>query len=142
MSAEALAGLKAFWEGLTPERLAAIDAVYAPEAYFRDPFNEVRGIAELRRIFGHMYDTLEEPRFAIAETILEGDRAVLIWDFDFRIKAWQPGVTRRIHGLSVVRFGPDGRVTWHRDYWDAAGELYAQLPVVGPLMRFLARRMA
>jgi steroid delta-isomerase len=142
VSAEALAGLKAFWEGLTPERLAAIDAVYAPEAYFRDPFNEVRGIAELRRIFGHMYDTLEEPRFAIAETILEGDRAVLIWDFDFRIKAWQPGVTRRIHGLSVVRFGPDGRVTWHRDYWDAAGELYAQLPVVGPLMRFLATKMA
>ena len=142
MSAEALAGLWAFWEGLTPERLAAIDAVYAPEAYFRDPFNEVRGVAELRRIFGHMYETLEEPRFAIAETILEGDRAVLIWDFDFRIKAWRPGVTRRIHGLSVVRFGPDGRVIWHRDYWDAAGELYAQLPVVGPLMRLLARKMA
>ena len=89
-----------------------------------------------------MYETLEEPRFAIVETILEGDRAVLIWDFDFRIQAWQPGVTRRIHGLSVVRFGPDGRVTWHRDYWDAAGELYAKLPLVGPLMRFLARKMA
>jgi steroid delta-isomerase len=142
VSAEALAGLKAFWEDLTPERLAGIDAIYSPEAYFRDPFNEARGTAELRRIFGHMYETLEEPRFAIAETILEGDRAVLIWDFDFRIKAWRPGVTRRIHGLSVVRFGPDGRVTWHRDYWDAAGELYAKLPVVGPLMRFLARKMA
>lgn len=142
MSAEALAGLKAFWEGLTPERLAAIDAVYAPEAYFRDPFNEVRGLGELARIFGHMYDTLEEPRFTIAETILEGDRAVLIWDFDFRVKAWKPDVVQRIHGLSVVRFGADGRVTWHRDYWDAAGELYAQLPVVGPLMRFLARKMA
>jgi steroid delta-isomerase len=142
VSAEALARLKGFWEGLTPERLAGIDAVYAPEAYFRDPFNEVRGLAELRRIFGHMYETLEEPRFAITETILEGDRAVLIWDFDFRIRAWQPGVARRIHGLSVVRFGPDGRVTWHRDYWDAAGELYAKLPVVGPLMRFLARKMA
>jgi hypothetical protein len=33
-------------------------------------------------------------------------------------------------------------VVWHRDYWDAAGELYAKLPLVGPLMRFLARRMA
>ena len=142
MSAEALAGLKAFWEGLTPERLAGIDAVYAPGAYFRDPFNEVRGLGELARIFGHMYDTLEEPRFTIAETILEGDRAVLIWDFDFRVKAWRPDVVQRIHGLSVVRFGADGRVTYHRDYWDAAGELYAKLPLVGPLMRFLARKMA
>jgi steroid delta-isomerase len=142
VSARALAGLKAYWEGLTRERLGALDTVYAPEAYFRDPFNEVRGIGELRRIFGHMYDTLEEPRFAITETLLDGDRAVLIWDFDFRIRAWKPEATQRIHGLSVVRFGPDGRVTWHRDYWDAAGELYAKLPLVGPLMRYLARRMA
>ena len=142
MSAQALAGLKAFWEGLTPERLAGIDAVYAPEAYFRDPFNEVRGVKELERIFGHLYETLDEPRFTITETILQGERAVLIWDFDFRVKSWKPRVTQRIHGLSVVRFGPGGRVTYHRDYWDAAGELYAKLPLVGPLMRFLARKMA
>ena len=142
MSAEALARLKAYWETVTPDRLASLDTVYTPEAYFRDPFNEVRGAGELKRIFGHMYETLEAPRFAITETILEGDRAVLVWDFDFRIKAYKPRVTQRIHGLSVVRFAPDGRVEYHRDYWDAAGELYAKLPLVGPLMRFLARRMA
>ena len=142
MSAEALAGLKAYWEGLTQERVGGLDAVYAPDVHFRDPFNDVRGIEELRRIFGHMYETLEEPRFAITETILEGDRAVLVWDFDFRIRAWKPRVTQRIHGLSMVRFGADGRVTDHRDYWDAAGELYAKLPLVGPLVRYLARRMA
>ena len=142
MSADALARLKSYWETVSRERLADLGSVYAPEAYFRDPFNEVRGLGELARIFGHMYETLEEPRFTITETILEGDRAVLVWDFDFRVKAWKPDVVQRIHGLSVVRFGADGRVTWHRDYWDAAGELYAKLPVVGPLMRFLARRMA
>lgn len=142
MSAEALARLKAYWEALTQERVGSLDAVYAPDVHFRDPFNDVRGIEELRRIFGHMYETLEEPRFAITETILEGDRAVLVWDFDFRIRAWKPRVTQRIHGLSVVRFGADGRVADHRDYWDAAGELYAKLPLVGPLVRYLARRMA
>jgi len=142
VSAEALARLKAYWEALTQERVGSLDAVYAPDVHFRDPFNDVRGIEELRRIFGHMYETLEEPRFAITETILEGDRAVLVWDFDFRIRAWKPRVTQRIHGLSVVRFGADGRVTDHRDYWDAAGELYAKLPLVGPLVRYLARRMA
>jgi steroid delta-isomerase len=142
VSAEALAGLKAYWEGLTRERLDLLDTVYASDAWFRDPFNEVRGIEELRRVFGHMFDTLEAPRFTIAETILEGDRAVLIWDFDYRIRAYRPHEARRIHGLSVVRFAPDGRVASHRDYWDAAGELYATLPVVGPLMRYLARKMA
>jgi steroid delta-isomerase len=141
MSREALEAVKAYWEGLTRERVAELGTVYAPDAYFRDPFNEVRGIAELGRVFDHMYDALEEPRFRITETILEASAAALIWDFTFRARKWKPEVTQTIHGLSHVRFGPDGRVTYHRDYWDAAGELYAKLPLVGPLMRYLARRM-
>jgi hypothetical protein len=32
-------------------------------------------------------------------------------------------------------------VRLHRDYWDAAGELYAQLPLLGALMRWLQRRL-
>lgn len=134
--------LVAYWEGLTPQSLGRLGEVYAPDAYFRDPFNEVRGIPALQRVFGHMYETLEAPRFTIVETIAQGEAAVLLWDFEFRIRSLQPGTVRRIHGASHVRFAPDGRVAWHRDYWDAAGELYAQLPLVGPLARFLARRLS
>jgi hypothetical protein len=31
-------------------------------------------------------------------------------------------------------------VTYHRDYWAVAEELYEKLPVVGVLMRWLKRR--
>ncbi len=141
LNAEALAGLRAYWEGLTREGVKELGGVYAADACFRDPFNEVRGLAQLQRVFDHMYDTLEEPRFHVRETILQEASAVLVWDFEFRVKAWKPEVVRTIHGVSHVRFGPDGLVTYHRDYWDAAGELYAKLPVVGPLMRYLARKM-
>jgi len=30
----------------------------------------------------------------------------------------------------------------HRDYWDAAEELYEHLPLVGSLLRWLKRRIA
>lgn len=142
MSREGLAGLQAYFEALTPATLRHLDTVYTPDAYFKDPFNEVRGIEEIQRIFEGMYEAMHEPRFRIEETLLEGDRAVLVWDFTFRIKRFKPDTEQRIRGLSLVRFGPDGRVAFHRDYWDAAGELYAKLPLVGPLMRYLARRMA
>jgi hypothetical protein len=33
-----------------------------------------------------------------------------------------------------------GRITLHRDYWDAAEELYEKLPLIGGLMRWLKRR--
>ena len=132
---------KVYWEQLTPERLAAIGGAYTEEAYFRDPFNEVRGIEAVRRIFEHMFETLHEPRFAILEVVEQGDSAFFVWDFRFRVKAWKPEVTQTIHGSSHIRFASDGRVSYHRDYWDAANELYAKLPVVGALMRWLAKRM-
>lgn len=141
MSAGALAGLKAYWESLAPETLADLGTVYAPGVRFRDPFNDVRGLEALRRILERMFESLDAPRFRITETLLEEGRAVLVWDFTYRVKRWKPEVTRTIHGLTLVRFAADGRVEEHRDYWDAAGELYAQLPVVGGLMRLLARRL-
>ena len=134
--------LKRYWETFTPEAVGRLAEHYADDAYFRDPFNEVRGLPAIAHIFGKMYETLHEPRFAIVETIEEGDAAMLVWDFTFGIKAYQPSKVRTIRGSSHIRFAPDGRVAFHRDYWDAAGELYSKLPVIGALMRWLARRMA
>ena len=37
-------------------------------------------------------------------------------------------------------FNEQGLVTMHRDYWDAAEELYEKLPLLGGLMRWLKRR--
>jgi steroid Delta-isomerase len=133
---------KLFWEQLTREKVAGIGQYYTEDAYFRDPFNEVRGIPELRRIFDHMFEQLHEPRFKILEVVQQGESAFFVWDFTFRMKSYKPDVVQTIHGSSHVRFAPDGRVAYHRDYWDAANELYAKLPVIGALMRWLARRMA
>jgi steroid delta-isomerase len=141
MSDAALQSLARFWETLTRESVAHLDRVYADDAHFRDPFNDVRGASGLKRILMHMFDTLEEPRFTIREAVREGSSAFLVWDFDFRVKAWKPGTPRRIHGSSHIRFAPDGRVAYHRDYWDAAGELYAHLPVIGPVVRWLGRKL-
>ena len=66
---------KAYWEGLTREGVARIGEHYTEDAYFRDPFNEVRGLAEVRRIFEHMFETLHEPRFRIRRGDRRGRRA-------------------------------------------------------------------
>ena len=47
-----------------------------------------------------------------------------------------------IHGASHRRFATDGRVVYHRGYWDVAEELYEKLPVLGILMRWLKRQAA
>lgn len=142
MRSEALHQLVHYWQTLTPERVASITECYTEDAYFRDPFNEVTGIEPIKQVFADMFVRLDQPVFTIIETIEQDHGAILIWDFDFRIKRLKPQQKRRIHGASHIRFAADGRVHYHRDYWDAAGELYEQLPLVGGLMRFLKKRVA
>jgi hypothetical protein len=43
-------------------------------------------------------------------------------------------------GATHLVFDADGKVAVHRDYWDAAEELYEKLPLLGGLMRWLKRR--
>ena len=129
----------ALFEQLSPSDLDHLDRVYAPDTAFKDPFNEVRGIPAIRRIFNHMFDSLDEPRFVVREAIAQGDQAFLTWDFLFRMKRFSTQ-TQCIRGGTHLRFGTDGRVTLHRDYWDAAEELYEKLPLLGALMRWLKRR--
>lgn len=140
MQSEALKQLILYWQTLTPEAVERIGEVYSDDAYFRDPFNEVTGLAPIKHVFADMFVRLIEPRFTIVETIEQAHGVMLIWDFDFRIRGLKPELARRIHGASHIRFAADGRVAYHRDYWDAAGELYEQLPLVGGLMRWLKKR--
>ena len=59
--------LARFYETLTPAALPGLDQLYAPDARFRDPFNEVAGTAAIRRIFEHMFATTEAPRFEVTD---------------------------------------------------------------------------
>ena len=127
-----------FFETLTPKQSQDLSAVYTEDAYFKDPFNEVRGLPAVTQIFQHMFVQVEKPRFKITSTVLQGDTAFLCWHFYFYMKKFNPE-EQCIRGTTHIRFAADGRVMMHRDYWDAAEELYEKLPVLGSLMRWLKR---
>jgi hypothetical protein len=127
-----------FYEHLSEASLAQLPAIYAPDAQFKDPFNEVRGIEPVTAIFRHMYEQVDEPRFVVGTRVLQGADAFLVWDFTFRMKRFSRE-PQCIRGATHIRFDAAGMVAMHRDYWDAAEELYEKLPLVGALMRWLKR---
>ena len=129
----------ALFESLKREDVARIAEVYTPDARFKDPFNEVQGTQAIARIFEHMFVALNEPRFVIRQRIVQGDQCFLTWDFLFRMKRFNPD-EQCIRGGSHLVLAEDGRIQLHRDYWDAAEELYEKLPVLGGLMRWLKKR--
>ena len=129
-----------FFEALSPADLARIGDFYAAEARFKDPFNEVQGVPAIQAIFAHMFEALEQPRFVVTGRVVQGAQCFLTWEFLFAFKNFDKGVTQTVHGASHLVLDDAGRITLHRDYWDAAEELYEKLPVVGGLMRWLKRR--
>jgi ketosteroid isomerase-like protein len=129
------------FENLTPQGVEALDAIYAPDARFIDPFNDVCGLADIQHIFRHMYQTLENPRFIITERIAQGQQCFLTWEFRFCFTGFKKGQEQCILGGTHLVLNSSGHITLHRDYWDAAGELYEKLPVVGSLMRWLKRKI-
>lgn len=127
-----------FFESVSPQSVTDIAKLYDADAYFKDPFNEVQGQAAIIHIFLHMFTKVDTPRFVIKQSILQDADAFIVWDFDFRLRGLS--TSQKIHGSSHIRFNTSGKVTYHRDYWDAAEELYEKIPVLGNLMRFLKRK--
>lgn len=126
------------YQTLTPHTVADLGEVYAADAHFRDPFNEVQGLPAIQQIFHHMFSQVAEPRFVVLEQVVDAPAAFLVWDFHFR----RGGQHWTIRGCSHLKFNAAGKVVAHRDYWDAAEELYAHLPLLGGVLRWLQRRLS
>lgn len=120
------------------ERLAG---VYARDARFKDPFNEVQGLDAIERIFAHMFGQVDNPRFVVVTGMQQENQAFVTWEFRFRMKRFSVG-EHCIRGASHIVFDASGAVQLHRDYWDAAEELYEKLPLLGAFMRMLKRAAA
>jgi len=124
--AQALARLADYFETMTPQSVGRIGDYYAPDARFKDPFNDVRGVPAIRQVFHPMLGQVGEPRFIVTERIggEGGDgSAVLLWQFHFNARFGLREQAQRIHGASHLRFDGAGLVVLHRASLDAAEEL-------------------
>jgi len=127
-----------FLETLTPQTLIDLPHYVAVDVHFADPFNDVEGATAMAAVFQHMFDNVKDIRFKVVEEATNGHIVFWNWTFDaqFRGKPW------RVSGTSVLRFSPDGLVTEHIDYWDAAQYFYEKLPFIGTLLSGIRCRIS
>ena len=78
----------------------------------------------------------------MTERISNAAGALLAWEMHFRLRFWRGEREHLIRGVSHLKFDDHGKVAYHRDYWDAAEELYEKVPLLGCIMRRLKNAMA
>ncbi len=134
---QSLNRLLQWYEQISPSSLALTPQFYHEQAYFKDPFHTLNSASEIQHLMQRMFDKLEAPRFIFLDRLVQDNQAFVTWDFHCRLRQRE----QRIHGSSHLRFNADGRVDYHRDYWDVAEEILAKLPLIGWPLRRLYRHV-
>ena len=140
MTIDALQRYARRFEQLDAASVAQLHEVMSDEIRFVDPFNDVRGIDTVKRLFDDMFENLEDARFTVQHAALDSmtdDTGMLGWELNARFR----GKPYRVSGMSEVKIASDGRISRHVDYWDAGRQFYEHLPIVGSLLRGIRKRL-
>jgi len=129
-----------FFENLSKEDTEESYRIFFDEnSSFEDPFQKVKGLDAIYKVFEHMYATLEDPKFRVDEIIENDSTAYLKWHFYFKLSKNEE--EQSFVGVSRVEFDTLGKVISHVDYWDAASNVYEKIPLLGSLLRMIKRKL-
>jgi steroid Delta-isomerase len=136
---EALARFRQFYDTFSPAWIARLEELYAPTFVMADPFHTFTDIAAMRAYFTRILATLAETRFIVEDVATGADGSYVRWRWEWR--RTRKDALRIVPGVTHLRFADDGRITSHRDLFDAAEGFYEALPVIGSALRAIKRRL-
>jgi steroid Delta-isomerase len=130
-----------FLPRLVPNSPAIFDelrALYADDVRFRDPIQEVHGIAEFLELNRRLLDRMREIAWDIHAAIGDDSYAVVEWTMRGTPRR---GPALAVDGVTRVR-ARGGRIVDHRDYWDLSELAASTLSFGERVRRALLRPLA
>lgn len=129
------------YKHLNKNNLELLETIYAPEIHFVDPAHEIHGIDKLREYFKELYANVNEIDFTFSEMRTDQCEAYVQWQMCFIHPKLKRGSRICVDGVTFAQFRNDGKVIYHRDYFDLGSMLYEQLPLLGTIISSIKRRL-
>lgn len=130
-----------FFNAFSRETLDLADAFYDKDVVFRDPITDLKGLEALKAYYASMYENVISIRFDFTDGVETEDTVAAFWTMELRARGLRGGEPIRVVGASHIRFGGrEGKVVYHRDYFDMGAFIYENVPVVGPVIRYIKGR--
>ncbi|MCG7199606.1 nuclear transport factor 2 family protein [Marinobacter pelagius] len=127
---------KALFNELDRGNLNRLQEVYSEEIRFQDPFGQVVGLDQLTHYFAGAYQNVISCHFEFGTPVASGPWVALPWVMKLRHRRIRGGREISVDGISHLEID-DGRVRFHRDYFDAGQLLYENLPALGRFIRWI-----
>ncbi|MGM0543603.1 MAG: nuclear transport factor 2 family protein [Pseudomonadota bacterium] len=138
---KALEDFCAFFNKLDNTCTEKLYEVYTEDIEFNDPLHHIEGREALQRYFAAMYANVAHCQFVYHRRQCQGRQAFVTWTMTFAHPRLAGGRSIEVDGCSALTFADDGRVSGHRDYFDAGAMLYEHLPLMGRVIRWLKQRL-
>ena len=132
-----------------PPDLSALCQILHRDFVFTDPFHQITGPDGFYRLL--LKTRRLSPDFtvlALAQLPDKGASEILwppeiLWIVKWRFCARLPvvGGVDFTGYCEVAQDRATGRILRHEDYWDSAVQIYARLPLLGGVIRWIARRI-
>jgi steroid delta-isomerase len=121
---------------LKPENVSTLGELVADDIRFSDPFNNLQGKASFIGVMDEMFEQLEDVRFDLLESQLEGHIGYLYWRFN-ATSSLTGGFSTE--GCSRICFNEQWLVSSHQDFWDAS-LLMQQFPLLGRVIKGVRKK--
>ena len=126
-----------YFQTLSPEHVEQVLPLVSEDIHFIDPFNDIRGREALVQVIRKMFEDVKDPSFDILDLAWSGEMCLMRWDFSARVPVLGDWTVR---GVTEIQFDGEGQICAHYDYWDASRHFYGKIPLIGSVIRAIARK--
>jgi hypothetical protein len=123
--------VKFVFQNLTKDKLHLIDEFYSSDVEFVDPVGKITTSKSIKEYYKSLYQNVKTIRFDFSQIYEQGNTIIAIWSMYLETDKLNGGEGYSIDGNSVITFNPQGKVSYHRDYFDMGAFVYEKIPVLG-----------
>jgi predicted SnoaL-like aldol condensation-catalyzing enzyme len=129
------------YHNISPHNMGMVESLYTHDAYFEDPSHGVQGRAALVKHFTKTFKKLQGCSFKFHQTVSNGADIFMAWTMFVKYPSLKGGQTIQVEGASFLKTR-NGKIYYHRDYFDLGSLLYEHVPFLGRIILKIKQRIA
>ncbi len=111
-----------------------LENIYTHDIEFIDPVKSIHGLKDLTQYFEHLYHNITNCHFNLTNHLPNSHQYSLEWVMHLQHKKISNNKKIELNGASFIEFS-DGKVCYHRDYYDLGALVYEQIPILGSVIK-------
>lgn len=138
---EIIARAKKFFNDLNQETMDLVDDFYDQDVVFKDPLVSFDNRQSLKNYYKGLYHQVNFIRFTFENEMVSKYKCSFSWTMEMSC-GLNKGEPMLVDGISTIRFGgKEGKVVYHRDYYDMGEFVYERIPIVKNVVKFIKKKM-